>query len=63
MDDTDKEINAAEHGGAPDDYDFFVTGHEPFGRVLEVGPNAPPSADPASNYSPSPRGRGLPIGT
>jgi glucose 1-dehydrogenase len=39
VDGTDKEINAAEYGQAPDGYDFLVTGHENFGRVVEVGPN------------------------
>jgi len=39
VDGTDKEINAAEYGGAPPGYDFLVIGHESFGRVVEVGPN------------------------
>src|ERR687890_946331 len=39
VDGTDKEINDAELGAAPEGYDFLVTGHESFGRVLEVGPN------------------------
>ncbi|MDQ3636836.1 MAG: alcohol dehydrogenase catalytic domain-containing protein, partial [Actinomycetota bacterium] len=39
VDGTDKEINAAEYGAAPPGYDFLVTGHESFGRVLEVGPD------------------------
>jgi threonine dehydrogenase-like Zn-dependent dehydrogenase len=39
VDGTDKEINAAEYGAAPDGYDFLVTGHESFGRVEAVGPN------------------------
>jgi len=38
VDGTDKEINAAEYGGAPPGYDFLVIGHESFGRVVEVGP-------------------------
>lgn len=38
VDGTDKEINAAEYGAAPEGYDFLVTGHESFGRVVEVGP-------------------------
>lgn len=38
-DGTDKEINAAEYGQAPDGYDFLVIGHENFGRVEAVGPN------------------------
>jgi threonine dehydrogenase-like Zn-dependent dehydrogenase len=39
VDGTDKEINEAEYGDAPEGYDFLVTGHESFGRVLEVGDN------------------------
>ena len=39
VDGTDREINAAEYGRAPDGYDFLVVGHESFGRVEEVGPN------------------------
>ncbi|HUS17307.1 MAG TPA: glucose 1-dehydrogenase [Chloroflexia bacterium] len=39
VDGTDKEITAAKFGTAPPGYDFLVTGHESFGRVLEVGPN------------------------
>src|SRR4028119_1719238 len=39
VDGTDKEINDAEYGAAPEGYDFLVTGHESFGRVLEVGRN------------------------
>src|SRR5689334_25189033 len=39
VDGTDKEINAAEYGRAPDGYDFLVIGHENFGRVEAVGPN------------------------
>jgi threonine dehydrogenase-like Zn-dependent dehydrogenase len=39
IDGTDKEINAAEYGAAPEGYDFLVTGHEGFGQVVEVGPN------------------------
>ncbi|MGH7526039.1 MAG: glucose 1-dehydrogenase [Gemmatimonadales bacterium] len=39
VDGTDKEINAAEYGAAPEGYDFLVTGHESFGRVEAVGPN------------------------
>jgi threonine dehydrogenase-like Zn-dependent dehydrogenase len=39
VDGTDKEINAAEYGAAPAGYDFLVTGHESFGRVVAVGPN------------------------
>ena len=39
VDGTDKEINAAEYGAAPEGYDFLVTGHESFGRVEGVGSN------------------------
>jgi threonine dehydrogenase-like Zn-dependent dehydrogenase len=38
VDGTDKEINAAEYGAAPDGFDFLVTGHESFGIVEAVGP-------------------------
>ena len=38
VDGTDKEINAAEYGGAPAGYDFLVIGHEGFGQVEAVGP-------------------------
>jgi glucose 1-dehydrogenase len=37
VDGTDKEINAAEYGAAPDGYDFLVVGHEGFGQVEAVG--------------------------
>jgi hypothetical protein len=39
VDGTDREINAAEYGAAPDGYDFLVLGHEGFGQVEAVGPN------------------------
>jgi threonine dehydrogenase-like Zn-dependent dehydrogenase len=39
VDGTDKEINAAEYGAAPNGYDFLVIGHEGFGQVEDVGPN------------------------
>jgi threonine dehydrogenase-like Zn-dependent dehydrogenase len=39
VDGTDKEINDAEYGDPLEGYDFPVTGHESFGRVLEAGPN------------------------
>ena len=37
VDGTDKEINAAEYGKAPDGFLFLVTGHENFGQVEAVG--------------------------
>jgi threonine dehydrogenase-like Zn-dependent dehydrogenase len=39
VDGTDKEINAAEYGEAPEGFDFLVIGHESFGQVEAVGPN------------------------
>jgi glucose 1-dehydrogenase len=39
VDGTDKEINAAEYGIAPNGYNFLVLGHESFGVVEDVGPN------------------------
>src|SRR5215470_16526077 len=39
VDGTDKEINAAEYGAAPEGYDFLVVGHEGFGQVEAVGAN------------------------
>ena len=39
VDGTDREINAAEYGRAPEGFDFLVIGHESFGRVESVGPN------------------------
>jgi threonine dehydrogenase-like Zn-dependent dehydrogenase len=39
VDGTDREINAAEYGHAPEGYDFLVVGHEGLGRVEAVGPN------------------------
>ncbi|MGB9178508.1 MAG: glucose 1-dehydrogenase [Pyrinomonadaceae bacterium] len=39
VDGTDKEINAAEYGQAPEGYNFLIIGHESFGQVEAVGPN------------------------
>src|SRR5215210_5916500 len=39
VDGTDKEINNADYGAAPEGFDFLVIGHEGFGIVEEVGPN------------------------
>jgi threonine dehydrogenase-like Zn-dependent dehydrogenase len=39
VDGTDKKIDDAKYGHPPEGYDFLVTGHESFGRVLEAGPN------------------------
>jgi glucose 1-dehydrogenase len=48
VDGTDKEINAAEYGAAPPGDEFLVTGHESFGRVVEVGPNVPTTIRPGT---------------
>src|ERR687898_1232287 len=48
VDGTDKEINAAEYGAAPEGDDYLVIGHESFGRVLEVGPNVPTTIRPGT---------------
>jgi threonine dehydrogenase-like Zn-dependent dehydrogenase len=39
VDGTDKEIDAAEYGQAPDGHDYLITGHEGFGQVEAVGPS------------------------
>jgi threonine dehydrogenase-like Zn-dependent dehydrogenase len=39
VDGTDKEINAADYGAAPQGDDFLILGHESFGQVEAVGPN------------------------
>ncbi len=39
VDGTDKEINAAEYGGAPEGDDYLILGHESFGVVEAIGPN------------------------
>jgi glucose 1-dehydrogenase len=36
---TDREINNAEYGVAPQGFEFLVLGHENFGRVAEIGEN------------------------
>jgi threonine dehydrogenase-like Zn-dependent dehydrogenase len=41
VDATDKEINAAEYGEAPEGHDYLITGHEGLGRVVETGPEVP----------------------
>ena len=38
VDGTDREINAAAYGAAPEGCDFLVLGHESLGRVEQVGP-------------------------
>jgi threonine dehydrogenase-like Zn-dependent dehydrogenase len=41
VDGTDREIDAAEYGQAPPGEEFLITGHENFGRVVEVGREVP----------------------
>src|SRR5215211_7048737 len=48
VDGTDKEINAAEYGAAPEGDDYLVIGHENFGIVEEVGPNVPDTIRPGT---------------
>src|SRR5215469_104093 len=48
VDGTDKEINAAEYGMAPEGVQFLITGHENFGQVMEVGPNVPDTIRPGT---------------
>jgi glucose 1-dehydrogenase len=48
VDGTDKEINAAEYGNAPEGEKFLITGHENFGKVVEVGPNVPDTIRPGT---------------
>jgi glucose 1-dehydrogenase len=48
VDGTDVEINAAEYGQAPPGDEFLITGHESFGRVVEVGPNVSPALQPGT---------------
>jgi len=48
VDGTDKEINAAEYGNAPEGEKFLITGHEDFGQVMEVGPNVPDTITPGT---------------
>jgi threonine dehydrogenase-like Zn-dependent dehydrogenase len=48
VDGTDREIDAAEYGQAPPGEDFLITGHENFGRVVEVGPSVPSHITPGS---------------
>jgi threonine dehydrogenase-like Zn-dependent dehydrogenase len=48
VDGTDREINAAEYGAAPDGDGYLITGHESFGEVVEVGPNVPDTIRPGA---------------
>src|ERR671924_835241 len=48
VDGTDKEINEAKYGQAPEGERFLITGHENFGQVVEVGPNVPDTIKPGT---------------
>src|SRR3954470_21261382 len=48
VDGTDKEINAAEYGDAPEGAEYLITGHEGLGRVEEVGPDVPTTIQPGT---------------
>ena len=48
VDGTDKEINAAEYGNAPQGEAFLITGHENFGQVVEIGPHVPDTIRPGT---------------
>jgi glucose 1-dehydrogenase len=61
VDGTDKEINAAEYGDAPDGHDYLITGHESLGRVLEVGPNVPTTIPPGTLVVASVRRPGMSV--
>src|SRR3954462_16045871 len=54
VDGTDKEINAAEYGDAPDGFDYLITGHESLGRIVAVGPNVPSQIAPGRLPPPPP---------
>ncbi|HEX4735566.1 MAG TPA: glucose 1-dehydrogenase [Thermoleophilaceae bacterium] len=61
VDGTDKEINAAEYGDAPDGHDYLITGHESLGRVVEIGPNVPTTIKPGTIVVASVRRPGMSV--
>jgi threonine dehydrogenase-like Zn-dependent dehydrogenase len=61
VDGTDKEINAAEYGDAPDGHDYLITGHESLGRVVEVGPEVPTTIKPGTLVVASVRRPGMSV--
>ena len=61
VDGTDKEINAAEYGDAPDGHDYLITGHESLGRVVAVGPNVPTTITPGTIVVASVRRPGMSV--
>ncbi len=48
VDGTDREINDAEYGRAPDGSSYLIIGHEGFGQVVAVGPNVPSTIRPGA---------------
>jgi threonine dehydrogenase-like Zn-dependent dehydrogenase len=61
VDGTDKEINAAEYGDAPDGHDYLITGHESLGRVVAAGSNVPSTIAPGTIVVASVRRPGMSI--
>src|SRR3954466_1385402 len=61
VDGTDKEINAAEYGDAPDGHEYLITGHESLGRVVEVGANVPSTIVPGTIVVASVRRPGMSV--
>jgi threonine dehydrogenase-like Zn-dependent dehydrogenase len=61
VDGTDKEINAAEYGDAPEGDDYLITGHESLGRVVAVGPNVPTTIKPGTIVVASVRRPGMSV--
>src|SRR5947209_18879484 len=49
VDGTEKEINAAEYGMAPEDYNYLITGHEKYGQVMELHQHAPDTIHPRTH--------------
>jgi threonine dehydrogenase-like Zn-dependent dehydrogenase len=48
VDGTDREINEAQYGQAPQGSNFLITGHENVGQVVSVGPNVPSTIQPGA---------------
>jgi threonine dehydrogenase-like Zn-dependent dehydrogenase len=61
VDGTDKEINEAQYGSAPDGDDYLVIGHENFGRVVDAGPAVPDTIRPGGHVVASVRRPGTSI--
>jgi threonine dehydrogenase-like Zn-dependent dehydrogenase len=49
VDGTDREINDAEYGRAPNGSGYLIIGHEGFGQVVEVGPKVPSTIQPGTH--------------